>query len=236
MAVFLAHRDLGDELLPFLESFGDVADVGAGDGGAAVHLGEAVAQDLAFGERTAEGLALAQVAGGQVDAALGDGDGLHGHPDPFGGELAHDLEETLVAFAEEVAGRDTDTVQGQLGGVGGEPAHLVELARGREAGGIGVDHEQGDALVAGIGGAGGDGDEVGAVAGGDEHLGSVDDPLVAVGYGPRAQLGDVGSAVGFGDGQGADAFAREGGADVVADQVLALVGDEGGQGDAVGEQ
>lgn len=106
--------------------------------------------------------------------------------------------------------------------------------------GTAVDDEQGDAAEAGAAGADGDGDEVGAHARGDEHLAAVDDEVVAVGVGGPArgglEVGDVGAAGGFADGEGGDLAAGE---DIGDEALLLLVVaevDDWGEADAVAEQ
>ena len=67
------------------------------------------------------------------------------------------------------------------------------------------DDERGLAAVAELGVDGGDDDgDVGDAAVGDEDLGAVEDPLVAVALGGRAQRLDVGAGAGLGDRVGAE--------------------------------
>ena len=84
-------------------------------------------------------------------------------------------------LAEEVLLRDADVVEGQLRGVLGVLADLVQVAAALEALHAALDHEQRDALVAGLGvGARDDDDQVGQDAVGDERLGPVEDVVVAL--------------------------------------------------------
>lgn len=97
--------------------------------------------------------------------------------------------EALVLLAEEVLDGDLDVDEGQLGGVGGAQAQLVQLAADGVALGLGVHGEQGYAEAAVVlargGGAGADDHLVGVDAAGDEGLGAVEDVVGAV----LAQLG-----------------------------------------------
>ena len=60
--------------------------------------------------------------------------GLRGKADTLGDEGLGDLQEAGVLRADQVGRRHPDVGVGQLGGVGGAPAHLVELAADLEAG------------------------------------------------------------------------------------------------------
>ena len=111
-----------------------------------------------------------------LDQALHRADGADRHQQPLPGEVGHDQLEALVLLAEQVLLRHLDVGEGQLAGVGGVPAHLLQLLRHLVAGHLALEHEEGDAVVAALLGrlAGAD-EEVGADAVGDEGLGAVDD-------------------------------------------------------------
>ncbi|MNY11089.1 hypothetical protein D3C86_1440980 [compost metagenome] len=101
-------------------------------------------------------------------------------------------------------------------------AHLLELASAAKTFAVGLDHEQAHAL--GAGGRVGLADhhhEVGQEAVADEGLAAVDDVLVALAHGGRAQRLHVGAAAGLGDGHGQDLLA---GADAGQPLLLLLVG------------
>ena len=96
-------------------------------------------------------------------------------------------------------------VEEELGGVGLVLADLVELASAAEALHAGLDPEQRDAASA-LGlrvGAGSHHHQVGGVPVGDEGLGSVEDPVVAVAYGGGLQRREVGATgrLGHADGR-----------------------------------
>ncbi len=148
-----------------------------------------------------EGLPLLHEAGGQLDAALGGGVRLHGHAEPLGGELLHDGVEAHVLGADEVRHRHADLVEAQLGGVGAQPAHLLQRSRDGDAGQVPVDHQQRDPAGAVAAGAHGGREEVRPGPAGDVELGAGHDVVVAVAHRARAQAGDVRAPVGLGDGQ-----------------------------------
>ena len=63
-------------------------------------------------------------------------------PDPLRDQPLHHVAEPGVDLTDEVAVRDEDVVEEQLGGVGLGLADLVELAAPLEARHAGLDHEQ----------------------------------------------------------------------------------------------
>jgi hypothetical protein len=92
-----------------------------------------------------------------------------------------------------------DVVEEQLRGVLGLEADLVEVAAALEALHAALDHEQADALVAGVGvGAGHDDHEVGEDAVGDERLRAVEDVVVALVDGRGADALQVGAGARLG--------------------------------------
>src|SRR5690606_359640 len=87
-----------------------------------------------------------------------------------------------------------------------------ELAVDRAAGqarGVGGDEEGGDAPVTGVvGGAGEEQDDVGPGAVGDEHLGAVDDVVVAVAHRAGGEPAGVGAGARLGEAEAADVLPR----------------------------
>ncbi len=71
-------------------------------------------------------------------------------------------------------------IEEQLRRVGGVNPELGQLAAPGKARRVGRHDDQGDALVAGIAGSHGSGDEIGDRAVGDEGLGAVDDEVVPI--------------------------------------------------------
>ena len=111
----------------------------------------------------------------------------------------------LVHAAQQLVVRDAAVLQDHLGGVAGADADLGLLVALAQARGLGADHERGLAAVAELGVDGGDDHvHVGDAAVGDEDLGAVQDPLVAVELGGGAQALDVGARLRLGHGVGAE--------------------------------
>src|SRR6266542_4478045 len=91
-------------------------------------------------------------------------------------------------------GRVAAVVEQDLGGVGRADPELALLLALPQPGGAGRDDETGLAPVPEGGVDGGDHDvDVGDAAVGDEHLLTVEHPVVAVADRPGAQRGDVGA-------------------------------------------
>jgi hypothetical protein len=112
------------------------------------------------------------------------------------------------ALAEHLVGRHAHALEAKLAGVDMALAELVLLAQDREAFAL-RRHEKGaDAppLLAGIG-HGEDDHHVGLGALGDELLGAVDDPMVAVEPGRRLEVGRVGAGMRFGQTEPAEHLA-----------------------------
>ena len=95
---------------------------------------------------------------------------------PLVRQLAHQLEEALaLLLAEQVVGRHAHVVEEQLGGVlrhAGPSCRAAADAEARQV--LGLDHDQRHAAAAGVAGAHGHHQQVGAEAVGDEGLGAVD--------------------------------------------------------------
>ena len=96
-----------------------------------------------------------EISGGQVQAALRRGVGLRRQYRPLGDESGGDLRKTRVFRADQVGGRHPHVVVGQLSGVRGAPAHLLESAGDAETRRALLDDQQrhpGSAIVAGTDG------------------------------------------------------------------------------------
>ena len=151
-------------------------------------------------------------------------------------ESLRDLGESAVLGADQVGRRHARVDVGQLGGVRGPPAHLVQLAGDLESGCALLDHQQRNPRRARAAGAHRGDDVVGAHPGGDVGLGAVDDVVVAIQHRRGAQMPDVGTAAGLGDGQRADLLAGQRRPDERVDQPLVARGDHVRHRDAAGEQ
>ncbi len=135
---------------------------------------------------------------------------MHGHDQPLLRQFLHQLVEALPFFgAEQARCRQLHVLEEQFGGVGGIHAELLELAAAPEALRIvGLDHEQRDALGAGLRiGLGDDDDQIGVLAVGDEGLGAVEHVAVAGFLRRRAHALQIGAGAGLGHGDGADHLA-----------------------------
>ena len=105
-------------------------------------------------DRAPERLALLRVLERLLEHPLGAGVAARGGDQPLALELPGDVVEALALLAEDGVGRDADVLEGELAGVGGVHAHLLELARDGEPGDLvalvvaQVDQEQGDPVVA----------------------------------------------------------------------------------------
>jgi hypothetical protein len=97
------------------------------------HLGQLVPDHLALGQLAAESLPLAGPLQGQVEAAAGNRITVDGKPQPLRLEVPHQLQESGPLPADQVLGRHPGVLEGELGGVRAEPAHLLELAADGEA-------------------------------------------------------------------------------------------------------
>jgi hypothetical protein len=133
--------------------------------------------------------------------------------------------EALPLLPEEVLRGHVDVLEGELARVRGVHPHLLELPRDAEPldlvalGVADVDDEEADPVVAGVRvGLRHQDDVVGPQPVGDERLGAVDQVVVAVALGGRADRGDVGSGARLGDPEAADQLALDG-----RDQVALLL-------------
>ena len=117
-------------------------------------------------------------------------------------------EKPLPSGAEHRRGGHADVLEDQLGGGLAAQAELAVDGAAGQAGGVGRYEEGGDALVArGVGRAGEEEDDVGPGAVRDEHLGAVDDVVVAVAHGPGREVARVRAGAGLGEAEAADVLA-----------------------------
>src|SRR5262252_7932791 len=147
----LGHGDLGDAVRPFRVEGGRVIQETARGHDFRGHLRHAMAQRLLLAQRPVEGVALAQVDHGVLESLPGPGEREHAGHDALALKSRRELLEAATFHAEQVLGRDRAVLEGQLGGIGGAHAHLVELAAHHESREPALDEEHGDAVVAAIG-------------------------------------------------------------------------------------
>ncbi len=139
----------------------------------------------------------------------------------------------LLLAAEQVLDRDAAVVEDDLGRVRGADAELGLLLALAQAGGVLADDEGGLAAGAERRVDGGDDDvDVGDAAVGDEDLGAVEDPLVAVALRRRLQALHVGAGLRLGHRVGAE-LDLVAAAEALGDPLGDLLGRAGG-GDARG--
>ena len=101
--------------------------------GADLHVGDLEGDRLEAGDRLAEGLAFAGVAGALVDAALCGADGQRGDGDTALVEYAQEIGVTPPALAQQVLRGHPDVIEAQRVGVRGVPADLVVRGFGGES-------------------------------------------------------------------------------------------------------
>ncbi len=114
----------------------------------AAQLGEREAGRLEGADRLAEGVALAHVVERPAERGLGGGDGGGGDREALLREVGHEIAKALALLAEQVRDGDAHVGEGQLGGVLGVLADLLEVAPALEALHAALDHDQADAAVA----------------------------------------------------------------------------------------
>ena len=148
-----------------------------------------------------------------------------------------DIAEGTVAAAlaaEQVGRGHPDVVEEQLGGVLRVQADLVQLAAAGEAGHAALRHEQADAVRARLRfGAGHHDHQVGVDPVGDEGLGAVEHPAVAVPDRGGADALQVAACGGFGHRDRADALAGRHRRQPAGLLLLGAQVDEVGDGDVV---
>ena len=116
--------------------------------------------------------------------------------------------------ADAVGGRDADLVEAGDAVLDAAQAHEGVAVLDRDALGVGLDDEGGDAALVALGlrHPGHDDEEVGDHAVGGPQLHSVEDVVVPVGDGRGGEAGRVGADVGLGQQEGADVGAGAAGA------------------------
>ena len=121
-----------------------------------MQLGEREAGVLKGADRLAEGLALAHVVERPAERRLGRRDRGGRDRQALLGQVGDEVAKALALLAEQVLDRHMDVGEGQLGGVLGVLADLLQVAPALEALHAALDDQQADAAVA-LGGVGLDG-------------------------------------------------------------------------------
>jgi hypothetical protein len=188
-----------------------VPDVTAGDVDLGRDLGDRELDALLSGERLAEGAPFPHVVGGPGQrrrrrAERGDGD-----RQPLKRQVLHQVDEAPAGVAEHVLGRHAHVGEEQLGRVLRVQADLAQLAPALEARRVPLDDEQPERRRPGLParpGPGDDDDQVRLDAVGDEGLGPVQYPVVAVGPGAAGDALQVAAGRRLGHRDRADQLAR----------------------------
>jgi hypothetical protein len=204
-AVGFHHRYFLDAVAPLRVEPGGVVDEAAARLDLGGEAGQALTDGLLVPERRAEGLASLHVIERDLQR-FGRFAERHGaQRDALVLEVAHDRVEAASLFAQQLR---LAAVEGELGRIGGAPAHLVQAAAHREAGSALLHDEHRDALRAGRGiGLGGHEVHVGMHAVGDEHLAAGELPALPAAHRPRADSPHVRPRVRLGHRHRRDAFA-----------------------------
>jgi hypothetical protein len=136
--------------------------------------------------------------------------GLCGDAEALPRQFLHHDDEAAVLLAEQRIRRQAYVLEEQLCRVRGVLADLLDLAALLEAREAGVDQEQGRALgaLARVRDRRDD-DQVRVDAVGDENLGAVQDPLIAVADGVGADALHIRAGTGLGHRQGAESLAAD---------------------------
>ena len=201
----LGHRDLPHALLAGGVEPRGVVDELPGRFEVGRELGDAMAQHLARGQRLAERLPLAQVRDGVLERLGGARERQHRRHRPLALEPGRELLEAAALDAQQALSGDGVAVEGELGGVGGAHAHLVERAAHLESGKPALDQEHREPVVAALGRsrprAGRDEVEVAVDAVGDEDLAAREHVVIATPLGSRGQRSHVRPGARLGDGE-----------------------------------
>ncbi len=156
------------------------------------------------GDRHAELDALLGVVDRELHRRPGHSDAHRRHAGPGAVERHHRDLEALVLLAHEVVERDLHLGEGDRRRVRGPLTHLVLVLVDDDAG-VARDDEAGDAAVPCLlVGLGVDGVVVGVLAVGDEALGAVDHPLVALAGGGGLHPTHVRAGVRLGQAEGGE--------------------------------
>ena len=126
-------------------------------------------------------------------------------------QVVAEVAERLALLPQHVGRGHPHVDEGQLGGVLHLAAHLVQFAAAGEAGHAVLDDEQRQPLAPVVGirrRAGNHDHQVGLHAAGDERLGAVDDPVVAVAHRGGAHAREVRSGAGLGHRDRGEQLAR----------------------------
>ena len=155
---------------------------------------------LELGDRLPELAPLLRVVERRFVGALRQADRQRGDPDAAAVEHLQRVDEALPFLAEQLVGRHAAVVEDDFARVAGAHAELVLFLAGRHARRPVFDDEGRDAAMSLRPVGHGDDDHHAAdPAVGDERLGAVDHPRLALARGRRPHAGGVAAGAGFGE-------------------------------------
>ena len=125
-----------------------LVDVRLGDLAERLDLRQFEAGVLKPAQRLAERLTVPDVVDRQRQRSPHDRRGCNAGAEPLLGQIAHQVAEALIDFAEQVGGRHPDVTEEQLRRVLRALADLVEVTAAFEARRSGLDDDEADAFVA----------------------------------------------------------------------------------------
>ena len=119
---------------------------------------------------------------------MANGHGAQGNA--LGLKVFHDRVKAFVLFAQQVMVWNAHVVEHQLGGVGRQPTCFLECAAHTETrcAFFNNEHRHGVACIARFGG---NEIQIGMHAVGDEHLGAIEHPVIAIAFGRGANARHV---------------------------------------------
>src|SRR3989441_9589145 len=147
----LGHGDLGDAVPPGIVEPRRVVHQMPRGLDLRGHLGHPMPEGLLVAQRAAEGVARLEVSPGVLERLGRARERQHRGHDALALEPGRELLETSPLDPQEILRRHGAVVEGQLRRVGGEHAHLVELAADREARQPPLDQEHRETVVAPLG-------------------------------------------------------------------------------------
>ena len=172
------------------------------------HVGQLELQRLEIGNGFPEGLAFCRVLQRLVERELRGPQCTCGDVQPASVEARHGVFEALAFLANQMICRHLAVVKMYERGGLCPPSHLAFVCPVRETIRAFLDHHGRDALRAVIAGAHHGQIEIGKAAAGNERLGAIEFPLIAIEIGAGAQCGGIRARSRFGQAIGGDPFHR----------------------------
>ena len=180
-----------------------------------MHIGDLELGVLELGDAATELDTLMGVLDDLFHGAFAQAQGLRGNTDAAAVQGSHGDIEALALLAQQTVCGDAAVLHDQLTGGRTADAHLLFVLADREAG-VGALHDESGDLLAGlfgiplIGDDAGNGDDdkyIGKAGVGDEDLGAVEHPVIAIQHGNGLLALRVGAGTRLGEAERADPFA-----------------------------